>query len=215
MHAANISLRVNRACKYYPCHKALEDCAFCYCPFYPCLDPNRGSCVYSKNKNKKIWSCMDCSWIHKKRVVDRIFAMIRANRNFFSPQSPAGKMKTGIIILGHGSKLKSASRVMRDISAAVRRKQAAVVEPAYLQFHQPDIALTIRKLVNKGCKKIIIVPFFLLEGNHVTRDIPKAIRAEKQKYPDVDFVYARNLGDDPRIEGIVLDRIREALLKCR
>ena len=70
--------RLNKACKYFPCHKGLEDCTFCYCPFYPCLDKKRGKHVYSK-KNKAIWSCENCNWIHKKKVVDKIFDLIRKN----------------------------------------------------------------------------------------------------------------------------------------
>ncbi|TAN60140.1 hypothetical protein EPN16_05810, partial [bacterium] len=38
-------LRVNRACKYFPCHQNLEDCAFCYCPFYPCREKGLGEYV--------------------------------------------------------------------------------------------------------------------------------------------------------------------------
>ena len=69
--------RLNKACKYFPCHKGLEDCTFCYCPFYPCLDKKRGKYVYSGNK--AVWSCEDCNWIHKKKVVDGIFDLIRTN----------------------------------------------------------------------------------------------------------------------------------------
>jgi len=67
--------RLNKACKYFPCHKGLEDCTFCYCPFYPCLDKKRGRYVYSKKK--AIWSCENCIWIHKKKVVDKIFKLLR------------------------------------------------------------------------------------------------------------------------------------------
>jgi len=70
--------RVNKHCKYYPCHNVLEDCTFCYCPFYPCLNKNLGYYIIGK-KNKNIWSCQDCSWIHKKGVVDKIFKLIRKN----------------------------------------------------------------------------------------------------------------------------------------
>lgn len=69
--------RLNKACSYFPCHKRLEDCTFCYCPFYPCLDKNLGGYIYSKRPRKKIWSCRDCDWIHNKKVVDRIFKLIK------------------------------------------------------------------------------------------------------------------------------------------
>ena len=48
-------------CEYLPCHKALEACDFCYCPFYPCADGLTGG---EWIKNKDVWSCQYCDWIH-------------------------------------------------------------------------------------------------------------------------------------------------------
>ena len=48
-------------CEYLPCHKELEACDFCYCPFYPCADAVTGG-EWIKGKN--IWSCQYCDWIH-------------------------------------------------------------------------------------------------------------------------------------------------------
>ena len=70
--------RANKFCKYYPCHDGLEDCTFCYCPLYPCKNEKRGEYISGKTKNK-IWSCMNCNWIHKKKTVDKIFKMIKVN----------------------------------------------------------------------------------------------------------------------------------------
>lgn len=75
-----VDKRVNKACRYFPCHKGLEDCTFCYCPFYPCLDENLGRFI-SVKAGERIWSCLDCNWIHKKRVVDDLFCIIR-NSNY-------------------------------------------------------------------------------------------------------------------------------------
>ena len=48
-------------CEYLPCHKALEACDFCYCPFYPCADGLTGG---EWIKDKDVWSCQYCDWIH-------------------------------------------------------------------------------------------------------------------------------------------------------
>ena len=56
----------NMDCDYYPCHEELQCCDFCYCPFYPCGDSSTGG---KWIKNKKIWSCEDCLWIHKKDTI--------------------------------------------------------------------------------------------------------------------------------------------------
>jgi Zn-finger protein len=60
---------LKKKCKYYPCHKDIEDCIFCYCPIYPCYNTNLGK-MY-----KKVWDCSDCTLFHKKEVVKKILKM--------------------------------------------------------------------------------------------------------------------------------------------
>ena len=69
--------KLNKACKFFPCHTELEDCTFCYCPFYPCLNEDKGRFIYSAKFKKDIWSCKSCNWIHKSKVTENIFNLIR------------------------------------------------------------------------------------------------------------------------------------------
>jgi len=71
-------------CPYHPCHKFSDQkCDFCYCPLYPCkelefseeIDTPRG----------KIWSCMDCRFIHEPNVV----AHLKAN-----PEAAIAELKS-------------------------------------------------------------------------------------------------------------------------
>lgn len=204
--------RLNKACNFFPCHKNLEDCTFCYCPFYPCLNKDLGKYVYSNKLKKPLWSCQECSWIHKRDVVNDIFVLIKKNAFPLKKETQKFKTKdTGIILLCHGSKVKSANESLLDIIKLVKKRlHLAAIEPAYLQFSQPDLKCSIKKLVDKGYKGIIIVPFFLFNGNHVSRDIPEAIRKETVQYPKVKFIYTKNVGQDVRIGEIVVERIKEA-----
>ncbi len=56
----------NLECEYYPCHEDGQNCTFCYCPFYPCGDSSTGG---KWIKDKGVWSCQDCTWIHEDEVV--------------------------------------------------------------------------------------------------------------------------------------------------
>jgi len=71
--------RINKVCGSYPCHKKLEDCTFCYCPFYPCNDDTLGK--YIGKGKKKVWDCSECTWIHKKDTVDTLLNNIRFKLN--------------------------------------------------------------------------------------------------------------------------------------
>lgn len=206
--------RSNNACKFFPCHNGLEDCTFCYCPFYPCLDKDLGKDVYSKKLKKDIWSCQNCGWIHKRDIVNDIFALIRKKGSELKKEGQKFKARdTGVIILCHGSRVKTANSALLNIVELVKKRVGMeAIEPAYLQLSQPELKQSIKKLVHKGYKRIIIVPFFLFNGNHVSRDIPEAISKEIAQYPKVKFIYTRNLGQDARIGEIVTDRIKEVVI---
>ena len=56
----------NEGCEYYPCHSHPQNCTFCYCPFYPCGEGSTGGFWI---KEKGVWSCQDCEWIHRDETV--------------------------------------------------------------------------------------------------------------------------------------------------
>lgn len=120
-------------------------------------------------------------------------------------------MKTGTIILGHGSKAPEALATLKKVQQLVKEtSQLDIVEIASLQFDKPDISDAIANVVAQGVKRIVLVPLFLYFGIHLQEDIPAILEAEKAKYSDVEFIMTDNLGADKRIIDIVIERIKEA-----
>ncbi|HOO54921.1 MAG TPA: glycerophosphodiester phosphodiesterase family protein [Methanothrix sp.] len=54
-------------CQYYPCHFEGQDCTHCFCPLYPCKDPELGKFIKTK-RGKRLWSCVDCTLVHRPTV---------------------------------------------------------------------------------------------------------------------------------------------------
>ncbi len=55
-------------CQYYPCHHFEgQDCTHCFCPLYPCKDPELGKFIKTK-RGKRLWSCVDCTLVHRPIV---------------------------------------------------------------------------------------------------------------------------------------------------
>jgi Zn-finger protein len=67
-------------CEFYPCHFRGQDCAWCYCPFYPCLDPSTGGKYKDRKEKGRVWSCIDCHWVHKEEVALAIKARIEGKQ---------------------------------------------------------------------------------------------------------------------------------------
>jgi len=123
-------------------------------------------------------------------------------------------MKESILMLGHGSPKQGANNLERVAEMLHNMLHVGCkedcVKVAYLQFAEPGIMETIKNCVGKGAKKIILHPFFLSSGMHVTKDIPEMIDEARKLYPDVKFIYTEPLGIHEKLAHIVLERISAA-----
>lgn len=72
-----------KKCKYYPCHKIVEDCTFCYCLIYPCKSDKTGGKWIKNKKNKLIWDCSDCTIIHTKKFVRNIRTFFKKHKEIY------------------------------------------------------------------------------------------------------------------------------------
>jgi len=59
---------LDEECLFYPCHKELEDCTYCYCPIYPCEYKEFGK--WRGKNDKKVWDCSECIIFHKMKIVE-------------------------------------------------------------------------------------------------------------------------------------------------
>ncbi len=120
-------------------------------------------------------------------------------------------MKTGVIVLAHGSKVKSGNEGLFKVVEMLRAMgKWDMVDACFLQLAKPGLSEGVKNIVEKGANKIVVMPLLLFSGNHVLKDIPDEIENEKRKYPEIQFFYAGNLGADERIAQIAADRIDEA-----
>ena len=115
---------------------------------------------------------------------------------------------TAVLILGHGSPVSKANNTLLEVAEAVRIKGGyGIVQPAFLQFEHPNFAEAVDKIVGMGAQQIIVHPYFLYMGAHVTKDLPFEIGTAKRKYPDIEFILAPHLGYHEKLVDIAVERI--------
>ncbi len=120
-------------------------------------------------------------------------------------------MKEGTVLLGHGSRREEANEEIRQIAKMIQEADPnGLYKVAFLSFGEPHLAAAAKKLIEAGCKKIIVMPLFLVTGNHIKRDIPSRLLLQKTTYPEVKFVLAEHFGVHPGIINIARERIKEA-----
>ncbi|MBI3754720.1 MAG: precorrin-8X methylmutase [Deltaproteobacteria bacterium] len=119
---------------------------------------------------------------------------------------------TAVLILGHGSPVAKANDTLREIARGVKAKGCfAIVQPAFLQFERPNFAEAVDILAEQGVQKIIVHPYFLYMGSHVTKDLPFEIETAKKKYPNLDVILAPHLGYHEKLVDVAVERIASVL----
>ena len=121
-------------------------------------------------------------------------------------------IKTGVIVLAHGSKVRTGNEGLFKIVEMLRTMgKWDMVEAGFLQLAKPGLKEVVEDLTGRGANRVVIMPLLLFSGNHVLKDIPEEIDIERKKYPEVEFCYSKNIGADERIAMIAADRIEEAV----
>ena len=120
--------------------------------------------------------------------------------------------RTALLVIGHGSRVGTANRILRRIARALRvRFPGRVVEACYLEAATPAVQAGIDRCVARGATRVLFVPYFLYLGDHVRRDLPEAAALARRRHGDLEVRIAPHLGDDRRLAAIVADRVRLGL----
>jgi sirohydrochlorin cobaltochelatase len=129
-------------------------------------------------------------------------------------------MKSGVLVVGHGSKLQfNKDLVVSTAAKMAKMNEFGPVTAAFMQLNEPDIKTGIHTLVSQGVDVIYVQPCFLASGIHLTEDIPgeiglkKGAREPRMKVDGKDIVlrYCDPIGDDDRIAQILADRVRSRI----
>ena len=119
---------------------------------------------------------------------------------------------TGIAIFGHGSSVETANQGVRDFTAQLgRRGEFPLIEPPFLELGQPDLPEAVRRLVDQGATRIIVIPYFLTVGIHLKRDLPRIVAELRLIHSSVRIEITEPMDGHPALVDVLLDRAKEAI----
>ncbi len=140
--------------------------------------------------------------------------------------------KTGILLVGHGSRLPYGKDVVSQLAEMYKENSDYLVEVGFMNISKPSIPSAINKLAKGGVEKIIVTPVFLAHGVHTKQDIPHILglddghehshghdhghsHEEEEEQEEIEFegeiIYTEPLGADARLVDIIKDRVASAL----
>lgn len=63
-----------------------------------------------------------------------------------------------------------------------------------MELAEPSIEQAFDRCVAAGAQKVVLHPFFLSPGRHVTSDLPALMNAAAKRHPDIAWLVSEPLG---------------------
>lgn len=122
-----------------------------------------------------------------------------------------------VVLIVHGSPIESANQFNELVSNLIEvlkisRDDLAI---SFLKYGKPTPYEAVDFFVKDGAKRIIIHPFFLTQGGHISKDIPEIVEQLKKAYRDVEFICTKPLGMSNRLALVIKDLIEQAKAQPR
>jgi sirohydrochlorin ferrochelatase len=117
----------------------------------------------------------------------------------------------GFVVFAHGSRVESANQAVRDVSSQMAASGQHIVEAAFLELGEPDLAGAAQRLVSRGAKRIVVIPYFLTLGTHMQRDLPRLALEASRANGGIEIQITSPLDGHPGLLQALLDRADEAL----
>lgn len=99
-----------------------------------------------------------------------------------------GAPTKSLILIAHGSRRAASNTEVQALSEQLARRVAGRyndVNCAFLELARPSIPEAIDAAVLTGNTKIVVLPYFLACGNHISQDIPEIIAAKQAQHASV------------------------------
>ncbi len=119
-----------------------------------------------------------------------------------------------VALIAHGSTHPDHVAYVESVSRALALRLNAKVCTGYLEGESKglkSIEDALRELASNGCKRIVVVPFFLTPGRHVKQDVPREIERARKKLGGISITVTGCVGEHPRIIDVVADLARKSL----
>ena len=123
-----------------------------------------------------------------------------------------GFEQTGVVIVDHGSRRDESNRMLEAFVEQYRQTtRYRIVEPAHMELAEPSIATAFDGCVERGAKRVVVCPYFLLPGKHWHQDIPALTQAAAAQHPGVEYMVTAPIGLHPMMADVIESRIDHCL----
>lgn len=111
-----------------------------------------------------------------------------------------------LLIVAHGSRRMASNDEVRDVTSkfALQEHNFDKVGCAFLELDDPTIPQGLINAVEEGATEIVVLPYFLSAGRHVSEDIPAEVATVQKEHPNISIKMAPYLGASDSMPKILL-----------
>lgn len=102
-----------------------------------------------------------------------------------------------LLLVAHGSRRSQSNDevvVLADRLKDHCSDQYKIIHSAFLELTDPQIPAGIQQCIDDGATSVIVLPYFLNSGRHVTEDIPSIVNTKALEHPQIDISIASHVG---------------------
>ncbi len=115
-------------------------------------------------------------------------------------------MSRALVIVDHGSRRPEAHDHLERVGQEIERRASGLrVYVAHMELAPPSLDDAIDACARDGVTEVVVHPFFLAPGRHLTEDIPELVRKASARHPDLEVRLTGPLGDAPGLPDLVLE----------
>ena len=94
-----------------------------------------------------------------------------------------------ILLIDHGSVKPEANHMVSCMANLLQHVvgQDVIVRHSHMELAEPSIAQGFAECVRAGATEVIVFPYMLSPGKHVTRDVPRLVGEAAREFADVSF----------------------------
>ncbi|BAO45352.1 sirohydrochlorin chelatase [Thiolapillus brandeum] len=114
-----------------------------------------------------------------------------------------------LLVVAHGSRRETSNEEVRKLCRRIEQEAAGeeffLVRAGFLELAEPSIPEGIGQCVEAGADRVVVLPYFLSAGRHVSEDIPAEVEEARRLHPKASIVLAPYLGSAPGVSRLLVE----------
>ncbi len=113
-----------------------------------------------------------------------------------------------LVLVAHGSRRQASNEEVQrlgDRLSLLTSREFGLVQTGFLELARPSIPEAIESTIHAGATTVVVVPYFLAAGRHVTEDIPAILSPLMEKFPGVRFDIGEHIGMSALMSMLILE----------